>query len=90
MNKATSSRPEWADKIQIGDNLKIRDEYLTRGGQWGEVISIADEGVGLDFFCDVNRNPTGVPSQEFWEWMEIDPDVLPTHAQPVGQPPVAN
>ena len=81
MSKTASPRPEWANQILIGDNLKIRDEFLTRGGQWGEVISIAAEGVGLDFRCDIDGNRDGVPTQEFWEWAEIDPEVMPLRAK---------
>jgi hypothetical protein len=50
---------------------------MGRGGEQGEVLFADDEGVSLDFYCDRNGDPAGVPSQEFWEWNEIDPDVLP-------------
>jgi hypothetical protein len=74
-------RPAWASALKVGDVLKVRDKFMTRGGQWGEVLNIDAEGVGLDFFCDIDGEPGGVPSQEFWEWSEIDPDMLPAHAQ---------
>lgn len=74
---ADTKRPAWARAIKPGDHLTIRREFLGRGGQCGVVLSTDDEGVGLDFFCDRSGDPRGVPSQEFWEWSEIDPEILP-------------
>ena len=70
----TTTRPDWASAIKVGDSLKVRDEFMTRGGQYGDVVNIDVEGVGLDFGCDIEGDPDGVPSQEFWMWEEIDPD----------------
>lgn len=81
MRKAATSRPAWANAIKRGDMLTVRSEFMGRGGQQGEVLSADDEGVSLDFFCDRNGDPDGVPSQEFWEWSEIAPDLLPVHIQ---------
>lgn len=82
MSTPTPNRPAWVNPIQPGDFLTVRAELLARGGQQGEVLS-ADEkglglGLGLDFYCA--QCPEGVPSQEFWEWSEIDLDSLPVHA----------
>ncbi len=71
------ARPLWSKAIKPGDVLTIRSEYMGRGGQSGEVLSIHEDGVGLDFFCDRSGDPRGVPSQEFWEWGEIDDEILP-------------
>ena len=81
MSEATTGRPAWAAAIKRGDMLTVRAEYLGRGGQQGEVLAVDDEGAGLDFFCDRDGNPGGVPSQEFWQWSEIDPDILPVQLQ---------
>lgn len=83
MLEAMTKRPAWAIAIKPGDFLTVRAEYMTRGGQQGEVLSVDDEGVGLDFYCDSDGEPDGVPSQEFWNWGEIDPDLLPAHAQQI-------
>lgn len=80
MSTATARRPTWAEAIQQGDFLTVRTEFLGRGGQQGEVLWTDDKGVSLDFYCDRDGNPGGVPSQEFWEWGEIDQDMLPLHA----------
>ena len=81
MSKTISKRPAWASAIKCGHLLTVRSEYMGRGGQQGEVISVDDEGVGLDFYCDRDGDPAGVPSQEFWEWGEIDPEILPVDVQ---------
>ena len=77
MPKAITKRPAWSSSIKAGDLLTVRAEYMTRGGQQGEVLYVNDEGVGLDFNCDSDGDPDSVPSQEFWNWEEIDPDLLP-------------
>lgn len=78
---AAPKRPGWSRAVKVGDSLTVRDEYMTRGGQQGEVLSINDEGVGLDFYCDIEGDQDGAPSQEFWKWEEIDPARLPASAQ---------
>lgn len=74
-------RPEWAKGVKVGDYLIVRLEYMTRGGQQGVVVSLDDKGVGLDFFCDADGDPEGAPSQEFWEWGEINPDCISASAE---------
>lgn len=75
--ETTATRPEWSLSVQSNDTLTVREEYLGRGGQQGEVLWANDSGVSLDFYCDRDGNPGGVPSQEFWLWSEIDPDSVP-------------
>lgn len=68
-----STMPDWAKGVKLGDYLTVQQEFLTRGGEQGEVVLVNEEGAGIDFFCDVNGNPKGLPSIEFWEWGEIIP-----------------
>lgn len=75
------NRPAWAKAVKVGEFLMVRQECMTRGGQQGQIVNMDDKGVGLDFFSDADGDTEGVPSQEFWEWGEINPDVLPASAE---------
>ncbi|WP_445769005.1 hypothetical protein [Rheinheimera sp.] len=67
-----NKRPDWAKAVTAGDWLMVKPEIFGRGGQTGEVMTEpCDDGVSLDFFCDTGGDPAGVPSQEFWEWDEL-------------------
>lgn len=67
-------KPEWASNVKSRDYLTVKDEFLTRGGQQGLVTAEPDdEGVSLDFFCDMDGDAAGVPSIEFWQWDELVP-----------------
>lgn len=66
--------PEWAKNLKIGDQVAIKENQLTRSEQIGTIKDIFDDGVILDFFCDVFGDPEGLPSIEFWEWDEISED----------------
>ena len=79
MNTTAPTRPDWANQVEPGDLLTIHPEMATRGGQSGEVLYTSDAGVGLDFYSDADGNQDGAPTQEFWEWTEIDPNKLPLH-----------
>ncbi len=50
-------RPAWSLLVAEGDYLSVRQEMLTRGGQEGEVISCHNDGVTLDFGCNVFGEP---------------------------------
>lgn len=79
---ATNVWPAWAKKIKDGDWLAIKDGFMTRGGKSGQVVGAPSaEGVSLDFYCDVSGDPRGLPTIEFWEWGEIDSDLLPAVTQ---------
>jgi hypothetical protein len=66
--------PEWANNVKPGDWLTVKDEFMRRGGEQGQVVAGPfDDGVSLDFFCDSDGDPSGVPSIEFWEWDELVP-----------------
>lgn len=66
--------PEWAPRVKPGDWLTVKDEFMSRGGQQGQVVAGPfEDGVSLDFFSDINGTPGGVPSIEFWEWGELVP-----------------
>lgn len=78
MSVTTDVGPAWAQGIKEGDWLTIRKPFMNRGGQAGQVVGEPSAaGVALDFGCDVFGNPDGLPTTEFWEWTEIDPDLLP-------------
>lgn len=82
MSATTEFRPAWARGITDGDWLTIKKPFMTRGGQSGRVVGEpSSAGVALDFGCDVFGDPDGLPTIEFWEWTEIDPDLLPAGAQ---------
>lgn len=79
---SVTARPSWAQNVTVGDWLTIKEEFMTRGGKSGQVVGTPSaEGVSLDFYCDVSGNPEGLPTIEFWEWGEIDTDLLPAHSQ---------
>lgn len=70
--------PEWAKSVQMGDVLSVKAEYI-RCGQRGEVISDPNaHGVSLDFYCDSDGDEDGAPTQEFWEWDELELPSLTT------------
>lgn len=82
MSASTAVRPAWAYGIKDGDWLTVKETFMTRGGQSGQVIGEPSaDGVALDFGCDVFGDPDGLPTIEFWEWTEIDPDLLPAGSQ---------
>jgi hypothetical protein len=59
--------------VKMGDMVRVRREFGSRGGQDGLVIDPPnEEGVSLDFFCDVFGDPKGLPTIEFWEWQELE------------------
>lgn len=74
-NQTAAPRPTWSLSIAEGDYLSVPQGSLTRSGQEGEVISDPNnnEGVTLDFSCDVFGDPDGLPTQEFWYWHELEP-----------------
>lgn len=67
-----TKRPEWASKIEMGDWLMVKSDIFGRGGQKGYVMTDPyDDGVSLEFGCDTGGDPAGTPTQEFWEWSEL-------------------
>lgn len=71
---APPCRPAWAHEVKRGDSLTVRPDSLTRTGETGEVWDVInDEGVSLDFGCDIHGDEDEVPSIEFWKWEELVP-----------------
>lgn len=67
-------KPDWAKDLKVGDSVNVKREMFTRGGQAGYIIDEPDdEGVNLDFLCDVFGHRFGVPSIERWLWNELEP-----------------
>lgn len=55
-------------KLVVGDMVKVKDEYLGRGGEWGEVIDVFSDGVALMF-----ETPRGDDdcTEEWWALGEL-------------------
>lgn len=53
--------------VVLGDAVRIPDSCGgRRAGQWGEVLKLSDEGLGLRF----NEKVSGI-TREFFEWDEL-------------------
>jgi hypothetical protein len=63
-------------KPKIGQGVRVKREFLSRGGQEGVVTDVFDDGVEVDFFtcgmCGATRCVC-YTSLEFWRFDELEP-----------------
>lgn len=79
INKTYNERQESLKNIEalkkhysIGDTIHIPSNSGARSNHIGHVEIIDEEGVGLDFRCNIEGISKTAPSQEFWTWEELN------------------